>query len=91
MKKNYEWEIGDKIFIRTVTYHYVGKLVDKSDDSLWLANTSWVADSGRFNNALKNGELHEVEPYPGDGIIEIMRTGIIDICTWDHPLPTEVL
>jgi len=90
MKKKYAWEIGDKIFVRTVTYHYVGKLVDESDHSFWLENASWVADSGRFHNALETGTLSEVEPYPGDGIVEIMKTGIIDICEWKHNLPEEV-
>ena len=46
---------------------------------------SWVADSGRFHNALKDGTLNEIEPFISDVIIN--RGGIIDVTEWIHDLP----
>lgn len=78
--------IGKAWFIRTVTYHSVGKL-EKIVDGLWImSNASWVADSGRFMQALKNGTLNEVEPV-GDMIIN--ASTIVDIFPWNHTLPRE--
>lgn len=78
--------IGKKFFIRTVTYHLVGKLT-KIIGNLWqLEDASWVADSGRFMNAIKNGSLDEVEPV-GDAFVN--SNSIVDIFPWKHDLPKE--
>jgi hypothetical protein len=78
--------IGEKFFIRTVTYHLVGKLT-KIIGNLWqLEDASWVADSGRFMNAIKNGSLDEVEPV-GDAFVN--SNSIVDIFPWKHDLPKE--
>ena len=54
--------IGGKFFFRTVTYHMVGKVIKRLGTFLELEDASWVADSGRFMNAIKDGVLREVEP-----------------------------
>jgi len=78
--------IGKNLFIRTVTYHLVGKLT-KIIGSIWkLEDASWVADSGRFMNAIKNGSLSEVEPV-GDAFVN--SNSIVDIFPWKHLLPKE--
>ena len=79
--------IGEQVFIRTVTYHAVGKIANISDKFLTLEHASWVADSGRFHNALRDGTLDEVEPIPG--VYRVNIDSIVDICEWKHPLPTE--
>ena len=84
--KSLPFAIGDKIFIRTVTHHQVGKLIGIGVDFFVLANASWVADSGRFGDALKNGTLNEVEKCPGPWCV-VGRGGVIDIHPWDHDLP----
>ena len=81
------WQIGKKYFIRTVTMHSVGKLISIDDKELVLSDASWVADSGRFYNALNDGTLNEVEPFVNDVLIN--RNSIIDATVWDHDLPTK--
>jgi len=85
---NHPFKIGEKYFIRTVTMHLVGKLESVGDKELTLSGASWVADSGRFGNALKTGELSEVEPFCEDVIIG--RGAIVDATIWGHDLPREV-
>ena len=80
--------VGEKYFIRTATYHHVGRLSAIYENELVLSEASWVADSGRFNNALVSGELNEVEPFVNPVIIA--RGGIIDVTVWDGELPTKV-
>ena len=78
--------LGKNIFIRTVTYHYIGKLVSTDTGFLKIKDASWIADSGRWSDALKTGELSEVEPFP-DGIILVNASSIVDVCEWKHDLP----
>lgn len=78
--------IGKKWFIRTVTYHSVGKVTKRIGKLLELKDASWVADSGRFMNAIKKGTLNEVEPV---GRMYVNVDAIIDMFPWKHKLPTE--
>jgi hypothetical protein len=77
---------GKNWFIRTVTYHWVGKVKKVSGKFFILENASWIADSGRFMQAIKDGELNEVEPV---GIAIVNIETIVDICPWTHKLPTK--
>lgn len=81
------WIIGDCYFIRTVTMHLVGKLSIVTNKELVLKTASWIADSGRFHQFLKDGNLNEVEPFVDDVIIN--RDCIIDATLWRHDLPKD--
>ena len=81
------YQIGKNYFIRTVTHHYTGKLVKVTPKELVLEDAAWIADDGRFMNALKDGTLNEVEPYQDD--IVIGRGAILDATIWKHKLPRE--
>lgn len=76
---------GD-VFIRTVTYHCTGHVEKIENGAVKLTTGAWIADSGRFMNAIKEGELDEVEPV-GDMYVNI--DSIVDWFPWKHPLPTE--
>jgi hypothetical protein len=78
--------VGKSYFIRTVTYHLLGKVEKVSGNFLVLSEASWVADSGRFSKSIKDGELNEVE-FCGDAIVSI--TSICDAFPWAHKLPKE--
>ena len=84
--KSYDDMIGEKFFFRTVTYHSIGKVVKQIGDFLQLEDASWVADSGRFMNAIKEGILSEVEPT---GTAYINIKSIVDFFPWKHKLPKE--
>ena len=78
--------IGKKLFIRTVTYHMTGKVKARIGNFFHLTDAAWIADSGRFMNAIKSGELSEVEPVE-EAMINI--NSIVDMFIWKHKLPTE--
>jgi len=77
--------IGDKVFIRTVTYHYTGRVIAQDDGFVTLEEAAWVADSGRFAQALSDGTLEEVEPYPDR--VQVALSAIVDVSPWLHNLP----
>jgi hypothetical protein len=77
--------VGDAVFVRTVTYHYTGRISGVYPGEIVLADAAWIADSGRFHVALATGTLAEVEPYPGSVIVS--RGAIVDVSPWLHPLP----
>lgn len=84
--KTHPYEIGKNYLIRTVTMIQVGKLVKVLEKELVLENASWIADTGRFYNCLKNGTFDEVEPFP-DGKIIVGRGAVIDAVVFNHELP----
>lgn len=79
----YEDMIGEKWFFRTVTYHMVGKIKKMVGRFAYLTDASWIADSGRFMNAIKEGTLDEVEPV-GNAYINLDT--VVDIFPWKHSL-----
>lgn len=84
---NSPFEVGKAYLIRTVTHIDVGIVKSVGEKELVLEDASWVADTGRFHDALKSGTLDEVEPYIDDVILG--RGAIIDATRWGHDLPRE--
>jgi len=80
--------VGKKLFIRTVTHYYTGKVISFDKDEIILDQAAWVADTSRWSIALEKGTLSEVEPYP-DGPVAIARGAIVDYCEWKHDLPRQ--
>lgn len=80
------FSIGTAYIIRTVTHTYTGRLVWLSDKELVFDDASWIADSGRWMNAIKKGTLEEVEPM---GTVIVGRGAIVDATVWTHDLPTK--
>jgi hypothetical protein len=80
------YEIGEAYFIRTVTFHLTGRLVEVTSQELVIEDAAWIADDGRFADALKTGAFSEVEPYP-DGKVIIGRGALIDAQKVKFSLP----
>ena len=71
------WEIGKNYLIRTVTMIQTGRLVAVTGQELVLEDAAWIADTGRFAEALKTGKFSEVEPFPAGRVI-VGRGAVID-------------
>ena len=78
--------VGEKYFFRTVTYHMTGRVKKIIGNILELENAAWIADSGRFMQAIKEGKLNEVEPV-GRAFVNI--NSVTDFFPWKHNLPSE--
>lgn len=78
--------VGEKYFFRTVTYHMTGRVKKVIGKLLELENAAWIADSGRFMNAIKEGKLNEVEPV---GRAYINMDTVVDFFPWKHKLPEQ--
>ena len=83
---SYEDLVGGKYYFRTVTYHTVGEVKKIVGRFAYLKNASWVADSGRFMNTIKDGTLNEVEPV-GDAFVNFDT--VVDFFPWKHSLKIE--
>jgi len=82
---SHSFVVGRKYLIRTVTMFYTGVLVSITETDLVLDQAAWIADTGRFHDALVTGELNEVEPFVDEVIVQ--REGVIDATVWNHVLP----
>lgn len=80
--------VGACVFIRTISMYYTGRVVELTADSVVLEDAAWIADTGRFSNALRTGALGEVEPYPTP--VCVSRAHVLDVTAWHHSLPREV-
>lgn len=91
MENKYKLEIGKNYFIRSVTYHYVGKLVQIDEKGIWLEQCSWIADSGRFHDALHHGidknSDSEIEPFLS--VVYLNGDSVVDMTEYLHQLPKK--
>lgn len=71
------WEIGKVYLIRTVTMIDTGRLVAVTDHELVLEDAAWIAETGRFAQAIEKAEFGEVEPFPA-GRVVVGRGAVID-------------
>ena len=71
------YRIGANYFLRTVTHHHTGRLVQVTQQELVLEDAAWIADDGRFSEALESGSFTEVEMFPKGRVI-VGRASIID-------------
>ena len=83
---NYEDLVGGKYYFRTVPYHLTGEVKKIVGRFAYLKNAAWIADSGRFMGAIKDGTLSEVEPV-GDAFVNLDT--VTDFFPWKHKLPNE--
>lgn len=83
---SHPYEIGKSYLIRTVTMIQTGRLVEVFDQELVLEDAAWIADTGRFSEALTTLDFNEVEPFP-DGKVIIGRGSVIDAVIVAGPLP----
>lgn len=83
------WQIGKNYLIRGVTMYQVGCLVSIDSHEIILEDAAWIADTGRFNEALKSGSFNEVEPFI-HGSIAVGRGQIVDASLFPFDLPLGV-
>lgn len=81
------FEIGKNYFIRTVTYFATGKVKAVIGQFIELEDAAWVADTGRFRQAIMDGVLSEVEPVEVPMFINL--NSVTDAFVWKHALPRE--
>lgn len=77
--------IGGKYFIRTVTYFATGEVEEIRGDFLVLKDAAWIADTGRFREAIMQGVLNEVEPVEVPMFLNM--ASITDAFEWRNELP----
>jgi len=82
------FEIGAVYLIRTVTMIEVGRVVAASKQWVILEDAAWVADTGRFADALKKWQFNEVEPFP-DGLVGVSCGSIVDFVKGKETLRSQ--
>lgn len=83
---SYKDMIGGKWFFRTVTHYVLGRVTKQIGPFFELEEGSWIPDTGRLTNFLKNGELDEVEPT-GQHYINI--ESVVDFFRYEYDLPKK--
>lgn len=84
---DHPFEVGQAYFIRTVTYHYTGRVTEIRGNWITLEDAAWIADSNRFFQFLTSWKTKnpEIEPYPAGVFINCDT--IVDASIWTQDLP----
>ena len=72
--------IGGNYLLRTVTHIVTGKIESVGPLEIVVSSAAWIADTGRYANAVATGSFSEVEPYPDGKLVIVGRTTIVDAC-----------
>jgi hypothetical protein len=72
------YKIGGNYMFRTVTHIVTGKLESIHNDGLRVSSAAWIADTGRYAQAVATGEFSEVEPYPAGATVVVNHQAMID-------------
>lgn len=83
----FPYRLGKNYFIRTVTHHHTGQLVAVTEHELVLEKAAWIADDGRFTQALATSTFSEVEMFPAGRQVIVGRGSVVDAVEIDT-LPT---
>lgn len=81
------FEVGKAYFIRTVTYFATGRIKAIVGNFLVLEDAAWIADTGRFKEAIMEGKLSEVEPVEVNMYLNV--NSITDAFDWNLALPRK--
>lgn len=92
--KPFPAKVGDKVFLRTVTLYYLGRVKEITSEYVVLEESSWVQDTGvRLTDFIEKGIFGgqkevkaEIEPI---GTHAVFRAGMIDCVGWKHDLPDQ--
>lgn len=79
------FRVGESYFVRTVTYHIVGRVIGQVGKFLELADAAWIPISARFMNFLRDGQINESEPIPCRMWLNL--ESVVDAFEWNHNLP----
>ncbi len=81
--------VGENVLIRTVTAIVTGHVEAIDSELIELSSAAWIADTGRFADALSSGfgGNAEIEPYAAP--VWVQRSSVVDMTTWNHDLPTR--
>lgn len=83
------YKIGEAYFFRFVTHYLIGRVKRVTSKEIVLTEASWIADTGRFHQAVCTGTLNEVEPFPQDEEVICGRGALVDCVRWKHPIPKK--
>lgn len=83
--------VGLVYFIRTVTHYFTGRLEWVGDKEIAISEACWIADTGRFNEFLKDkNKVNESEPFPEGSTVIIGRSALIDLVEYKPSLILNV-
>ena len=78
---------GKNYLIRTITMIDVGRVKSVTGNFVVLTDASWIGDTGRFNECLKQVDVfNEIEPFKHDVFLNL--NAIVDATPWPYALPT---
>ncbi len=88
----HDFKVGKKYFVRSVTHHYLGEVVDVFNTCIVMHKCTWIADDGKFSDAMRGEwtKSAEHEPYPENARVSIYLGALCDSVEWNEELISVV-
>ena len=83
---DHPYKVGSFYHVRTVTYATAGQLKAVYDKEMVFERASWVADTGRFNEYIKDRNNVKENEFVGEIIVN--RDAIVDVIEVDSVYET---
>jgi hypothetical protein len=81
--------VGEWVYTRAIAYTNTGRLVAITPEHYVLMEVSWIANTGRWQDFVKNGVADEVEPHPADKLVFVPRSNT-EISMMDKPVKEKM-
>jgi hypothetical protein len=81
-----DFQEGEVILIRTVTFYWVGRVKKVTSRFLHLEDATFIADAGEYDKTFKTGEFQRAMYLPG--VHRVAIAAIADVSPWPHKLKT---
>jgi len=66
---SHPYKLGQAYLVETVTKFFTGRLMAVHAGELVLTDAAWIADTGRYMQAVASGDFSEVEPITGPIVV----------------------
>lgn len=63
------YRVGQAYLVETVTKFFTGRLQAVHAGEIVMTDAAWIADTGRYMQAIASGDFSEVEPIAGPIIV----------------------
>ncbi len=80
-------EIGKCYFVRTLSDHWVGRVIAVQPFSVTLEDAAWIADCGRLHVFMRDGKTNNMEIEP----VGEVTCQWVAYLPWPHKLFSEAV
>lgn len=77
--------IGETIYVNTITYHYIGRVVGQVGQFALMEKVAWLPENPNMDDFFEGKMPAKYRKIPG--IMRLNLDAAVCLSSWPHPLP----